>query len=184
MQRACDGGCTTRFEFPCSSETKKENVRRRRNCCNPFWSDISWWSLAIVDPQTKCTNMDKIVGFCHCGNLACKHLWNTRKLWNNIFSVFFLFASKCAIDTCFAINLVQKDDLGFLGAKEGSGRKLPVSPSKLFTWVDSANFWLNFEARIPWFQPKALDCTGVQAISANWHAKTQETSKHSTEKRK
>ena len=23
MQRACDGGCTTRFEFPCSSETRK-----------------------------------------------------------------------------------------------------------------------------------------------------------------
>ena len=40
VQRACDGGCTTRFEFPCSSEARKENIQRRRNCCDPFWSDI------------------------------------------------------------------------------------------------------------------------------------------------
>ena len=36
------------------------------------------------------------------------------------FQCFFVlvFASKCAIDACFAISLVQKDDLVFLGAKE------------------------------------------------------------------
>ena len=39
VQRARDGGCTTRFEFPCSSEAKKENIQRRINCCDPFWSD-------------------------------------------------------------------------------------------------------------------------------------------------
>ena len=73
----------------------------------------------------------EIVRFCHSvADLAWKHHWNKRKFWNNMFSVIFLFflvfASKCAIDACFAINLVQKDDLVFLGAKEASGRKLPA----------------------------------------------------------
>ena len=72
--------------------------------------------------------MDKIVCFCHSvADLAWKHLCNTRKHWNNNFSVFFV--SKCAIDACFAIRLVQKDDLVFLGVKEPSGRKLPLGKS-------------------------------------------------------
>ena len=76
-------------------------------------------------------NMDKLCVFAT--------LW---QIWhgNNIeihanfeitcFSVFFffflVFASKCAIDACFAINLVQKDVFSFLGAKEASERKLPI----------------------------------------------------------
>ena len=124
MQRACDGGCTTRFEFPCSSEARKENIQRRRNCRDPRYlmmTTSNCWSANKVHEH------GQIVRFCHSvADWAWKHHWNTRKLWNNMFSVFSLvFASKCAIDACFAINLVQKDDLVFLGAKEASGRKLP-----------------------------------------------------------
>ena len=82
----------------------------------------------------------QIVRFCHSvADLAWKHHWNTRKLWNNMFSVFFflVFASKCAIDACFAINLVQKDDLVFLGAKEASGRKLPLESLKSLNSLES-----------------------------------------------
>ena len=66
VQRACDGGCTTRFDFPCSSEARKENIQRLRQgrkTSSAAESDIEWWSLAIVDPQTKCMNMDKLCVF-------------------------------------------------------------------------------------------------------------------------
>ena len=211
VQRACDGGCTTRFEFPCSSEARKENIQRRRNCCDPFWSDIYWWSLAIsggnkrdklkgtnahdsqffadfrrfllifacpgncsisgaqifaenrrkpqifaenrrkpqifaetpfvpfslslLVPPYNCWSGNKvyeheqIVRFCHSvGDLAWKHHWNTRKFWNNMFSMFFV-CFQMRYRRMFCHKLGSKRRFGFLGAKEASGRKLPLQLS-------------------------------------------------------
>ena len=74
--------------------------------------------------------MDKIAFLPLCGRYGMETpLKHTQTLKLHVLSVFVSgVCFQCAIDACFAINLVQKDDLAFLGAKEASGRKLPPPP--------------------------------------------------------
>ena len=81
-------------------------------------------------------NMDKLCVFAILWQIWHGNTIETHASFEiTCFQCFFfvlVFASKCAINACFAINLVQKDDLVFLGAKEASGRKLPA-------WVREEN---------------------------------------------
>ena len=123
MQRACDGGCTTRFEFPCSSEARKENIQRRRNCCDPRYLMMitsNCWSANKVHEH------GQIVRFCHSvADLAWKHHWNTRKLWNNMFSVFFSgVCFQMRYRRMFCHKLGSKRRFGFFRGERGLRAKV------------------------------------------------------------
>ena len=123
VQRACDGGCTTRFEFPCSSEARKENIQRRRI---RYWMTITsnCWSANKVHEH------GQIVRFCHSvADLAWKHHWNTRKLWNNMFSVFFSgVCFQMRYKRMFCHKLGSKRRFGFFRGERGLRAKVTKKP--------------------------------------------------------